>query len=231
MSILPPSRFFPPAEHAGPDGLLGVGGKLSPDWLLDAYQHGIFPWPMGSQDDPIPWFSPDPRAIFPLDGVHVPRRLLRTIRGGRFTATTDRDFTAVIHGCAQRRRRGAGTWITPKMIRAYQRLHKLGIAHSVEVWRDGRLAGGVYGVALGGMFAGESMFHAERDASKVALVYLVEHLRRRGYVLFDIQQWTAHTARFGAIEISRRVYLRQLANALPLPVTFGDPSPLPSLDL
>lgn len=230
MSILPPSRYFPPAERAGPEGLLGIGGSLSPEWLLDAYQHGIFPWPMGSQDDPVPWFSPDPRAVLPLDGVHVPRRLLRTIRGGRFTATTDRDFTGVIRGCAQRPSADAGTWITPQMMRAYQRLNKLGFAHSVEVWREGRLAGGVYGVALGGMFAGESMFHTERDASKVALVYLAEHLRRRGYALFDIQQWTAHTAQFGAVEISRRAYLRQLAAALRMPVTFGAPSSLPAIE-
>ncbi|MDZ7619420.1 MAG: leucyl/phenylalanyl-tRNA--protein transferase, partial [Patescibacteria group bacterium] len=145
------------------------------------------------------------------------------------TVTTDRDFAGVIHGCAHCPRADGGTWITRPMVRAYERLHKLGVAHSVEAWRDGRLAGGVYGVALGGMFAGESMFHAERDASKVALVHLAEHLRRRGYVLFDIQQWTAHTAQFGSAEIRRRDYLRQLARALSLPVTFGGPSSLPPL--
>lgn len=177
---------------------------------------------MGSRDDPIPWCSPDPRAILPLEAFHVPRRLRRTLRSGRFTATSDRDFSGVIRGCARRHGSGAGTWITPRMIRAYQRLHELGFAHSVEAWCGDRLAGGVYGVALGGLFAGESMFHIERDASKVALAGLLDHLVRRGYVLFDIQQWTAHTGRFGAIEIDRRDYLHRLAEALRLPVGFGE---------
>jgi leucyl/phenylalanyl-tRNA---protein transferase len=227
MPILSSSRFFPPAEQANSWGLVGFGGDLSTEWLIDAYRHGIFPWPMDACDDPMPWFSPDPRAVLPLDDIHIPQRLARTMRSGRFSASTDRDFAAVIRGCAGPRNSESGTWITPRMIRAYQRLHEVGVAHSVEVWREGRLAGGVYGVAQGGLFAGESMFHAERDASKVALIYLVEHLRRRGYILFDIQQWTAHTARFGAVEISRRRYLRQLAAALRLPVTFGAPSSLP----
>ncbi len=227
MPILPPSRFFPPAEHADPLGLVGFGGDLSTEWLIDAYRHGIFPWPMDERDDPVPWFSPDPRAVLPLDRVHVPQRLARTMRSGRFTATIDRDFAGVIHGCAGARHGKPGTWITQRMMYAYQQLHEAGVAHSVEVWREGHLAGGVYGVALGGLFAGESMFHAERDASKTALIYLVEHLRRRGYVLFDIQQWTPHMAQFGAMEITRRHYLRQLAAALRLPVTFGTPSSLP----
>jgi len=205
-----------------------LGGDLSPEWLVDAYCHGIFPWPMDCCDGPVPWWSPDPRAILPLDGFHVSRRLRRTIRSGRFTATANRDFAGVIHGCAEIRGPSRGTWITPRMILAYQQLHELGLAHSVEVWREGRLAGGVYGVALGGLFAGESMFHAERDASKVALVHLIEHLRRRSYVLLDIQQWTRHTARFGAVEISRRDYLLRLADALRQPVTFGEPSILPT---
>lgn len=221
MAILPPSRFFPPAEQAGPEGLVGLGGSLSPDWLVEAYSHGIFPWPMGNRDDPLPWCSPDPRAILPLDAFHVPRRLSRTVRGGRFAVTSDRDFAGVIRGCARQHRFDAGTWITPRMIRAYERLHSLGFAHSVEAWCGDRLAGGIYGVALGGLFAGESMFHTERDASKVALVHLAAHLQRRGYVLFDIQQWTAHTGRFGAVEISRRDYLHRLAEALRRPVSFG----------
>ncbi len=222
MPILPPSRFFPPAEQAGPEGLVGFGGDLSPAWLIDAYRHGIFPWPTGRRDDRVPWCSPDPRAILPLDAFHVPRRLARTVRSGRFTVTFDRDFRGVICGCARTRCGQGGTWITPRMIRAYRRLHELNIAHSVEAWRDGRLVGGVYGVAIGGLFAGESMFHTERDASKVALVCLVEHLRRRGYVLFDIQQWTSHTGRFGAVEISRRDYLHLLEKALWRPVLWLD---------
>ena len=222
MPILPPSRFFPPAEEAGPEGLVGLSSDLSPERLLDAYRHGIFPWPMGNVDDLVPWWSPDPRAIIPLDAFHVPRRLWRTVHSGRFTATADRCFPEVIRRCAQVRRPQEGTWLTPGMRRAYGRLHELGFAHSVEVWCEGQLAGGVYGVALGGMFAGESMFHAERDASKVALVHLVCHLCRRGYTLFDIQQWTPHTGQFGAVEMDRRRFLRRLATALEQPVSFGE---------
>jgi leucyl/phenylalanyl-tRNA--protein transferase len=222
MNRLPPARFFPPAESATEDGLVGVGGELSPEWLLDAYGHGIFPWPVGEVDDPMFWWSLDPRAIIELDRLHVSRRLARTLRAGRFEVTCDRDFAGVIRGCASGPGREGGTWITPRMIRAYRRMFALGHAHSVEVWHEGRLAGGVYGLAMGGLFAGESMFHQVRDASKVALVRLVEHLGRRGYRLLDIQQLTPHTARLGAIEIPRHEYLARLADALALPVTFGD---------
>ncbi len=231
MPILPPSRFFPPAEDAGPEGLVGFGGDLSPERLLDAYRHGIFPWPVGNVNTLIPWWSPDPRAIIPLDAFHVPRRLWRTVHNGRYTATADHCFPEVIRRCAQVRRPQEGTWLTPAMRHAYGRLHALGFAHSVEVWREGQLVGGVYGVALGGMFAGESMFHTERDASKVALVHLVGHLCRRGYTLFDIQQWTPHTGQFGAVEMDRRRFLHRLATALELPVSFGEATVLegPSL--
>jgi leucyl/phenylalanyl-tRNA--protein transferase len=222
MPLLPPSRFFPPAEEVDPEGLVGFGGKLTPEWLLDAYQHGVFPWPIGDPDVPIPWWSPDPRAIIELDRFHVSRRLARTIRGGRFEVTYDRDFAGVIRGCATAADRAGGTWLTPQMIRAYTRLFRLGHAHSVEVWRDGRLAGGTYGVAIAGLFAAESKFYRVRDASKVALVHLVQRLRTRGYALLDIQQLTPHTAQFGAIEIPRREYLARLAQALAQPVTFAD---------
>jgi leucyl/phenylalanyl-tRNA--protein transferase len=227
MSILPPSRFFPPAEEVDAEGILGFGGRLLPDWLLDAYQHGIFPWPTGDPGMPIPWCSPDPRAVIDFQRFHVPRRLVRTCRGGRFTVTRDRDFRGVIQGCATCGGRLGRTWLIPSMIRAYQRLFELGHAHSVEVWHEGRLAGGIYGVALGGLFAAESMFHRIRDASKVALVHLVEHLRERGYTLLDIQQLTPHTAQFGAIEIPRRDYLRQLGAALEQPVSFAAARPQP----
>jgi len=221
MPLLPPSRFFPPAEELDSEGLVGFGGQLTPEWLLDAYQHGIFPWPTGDPDVPIPWWSPDPRAIIELDRFHVPRRLVRTIGSGRFEVTYDRDFAGVIRGCATMADRVGGTWLTPQMIRAYIRLFKLGHAHSVEVWQDGRLAGGTYGVAIAGLFAAESKFYRVRDASKVALVHLVERLRARCYWLLDIQQLTPHTAQFGAIEIPRREYLARLAKALAQPVTFG----------
>ena len=221
MPLLPPSRFFPPAEEVDPEGLVGFGGRLTPEWLLDAYQHGIFPWPTGDPDVPIPWWSPDPRAIIELDRFHVPRRLARTIRSGRFELSCDRDFAGVIRGCATAADRAGGTWLTAQMIRAYIRLFRLGHAHSVEVWQDGRLAGGTYGVAIAGLFAAESKFYRVRDASKVALVHLVQRLRARGYALLDIQQLTPHAARFGAIEIPRRQYLARLAKALAQPVTFG----------
>lgn len=222
MNILPPSRFFPPAEQVDAEGLVGFGGELTPEWLLDAYRHGIFPWPIGQLDSPVAWWSPDPRAIIDLDRFHVPRRLRRTCRSGRFDVTRDRDFDGVIGGCATGPGRAGGTWITDEMIEAYTRMHRLGHAHSVEVWHEGRLAGGVYGLAIAGLFAAESKFYRVRDASKVALVHLVEHLRGRGYKLLDVQQFTPHTGQFGAIEIPRRRYLNRLAVALDKPATFDD---------
>ena len=162
-----PSRF-PPPDLAEPVGLVMIGGTLSPEWLLDAYRHGIFPWPIIRGCREVQWWSPDPRAIFELDGFHVSRRLERTCRSGRFEVTSDRDFASVVAGCATAGGRARATWLTREMIAAYRRLFALGHAHSVEVWREGRLVGGTYGVAIGGLFAGESMFHFERDASKVA---------------------------------------------------------------
>lgn len=203
-------------ELADETGLVAVGGDLEPARLLDAYRRGIFPW--YAEGDPILWWSPDPRAIFDLDSFHVPRRLARTIRSGKFLATVNRDFAGVIRGCAECRLEG--TWLTAEMIEAYERLHQLGFAHSLEVWHKGVLAGGLYGVALGGFFAGESMFHRVRDASKVALTCLVDHLRRRGFTLFDTQMCTDHTARLGAAEIPRADYLERLKEALRVHVKF-----------
>jgi leucyl/phenylalanyl-tRNA--protein transferase len=217
-----PPLFFPPPESADEDGLVEMGGELSPERLLDAYRNGIFPWPAWGPGHDIPWVSPDPRAIIELDELHVSRRLARTIRSGKFQVTCDRDFAAVIAGCALPRRDEGGTWITDEMKLAYFRMHQLGHTHSVEVWHEGDLAGGLYGMAIGGFFAGESMFFRIRDASKVALVALVQHLSHRGYTLFDIQQLTEHTWRMGAREIRRAAYLRRLAAAIDLPVTFGD---------
>lgn len=205
-----PSRLFLDPERADAEGLVGVGGDLSAKRLLEAYRKGIFPW--FDEDSPILWWSPDPRAIFELGGLHISRRLARTVRSGRFTATIDRAFAGVMHGCAHRP--GEGVWITPEMIAAYTRLHELGHAHSVEVWHEGRLAGGVYGVTIGGLFAGESMFTRIRDASKVALVHLMGRLRQRGFQLFDVQFLNEHTARLGAIEIPRREYLARLRRAV-----------------
>lgn len=219
MTQLPESKIFPPVELADPDGLIAVGGKLTTKWLIDAYQHGIFPWPVN--DDILAWWTPDPRAIVELDQLHISRRLSKTIGSGRFEVTCDRDFAGVIHGCATAQDRLYGTWLTSAMQKAYIRLHQLGMAHSVEVWFEGELAGGTYGLGLGAMFAAESKFYRQRDASKVAIAYLVNHLRTRGYQLLDIQQLTPHMARMGATEISRDEFLRRLNIAIGSDVTFG----------
>ena len=220
MSLLPPSEHFPPAEDADPEGLVGFGGELSPQWLLDAYRHGIFPWPITDFDAPLAWWSPDPRAVIEFDRFHVSRRLRRTCRSAKFEVTRDADFAGVIRGCAMAPGRVNETWLTQELIDAYVELHKLGHAHSVEVWYQHELAGGVYGVSIGGLFAAESKFYRVRDASKVALVSLVGHLKARGYTLLDIQQLTPHTARLGATVIPRAEYLERLAEAIKLPVCF-----------
>lgn len=206
-----PSRF--PDPHDAPaDGPLAVGGDLEPATLLDAYAHGIFPWPLDRRL--LTWWSPDPRGVIPLDGLHTSRTLRRTLRRGRFTTTADRAFAAVVAGCADR----AATWITPALADAYATLHELGHAHSLEVWdARGDLVGGVYGVVLGGAFAGESMFHTAPDASKVALVALVERLRARGFALFDVQLLTPHLASLGAIALPREEFLELLSEALASP--------------
>ena len=184
------------------------------DLLVSAYTSGWFPMAVGEAG--IRWFSPDPRGIIPLDTFHISRRLARVVRGGGFTVQVDTDFAAVIRACAEadRDEEEAGTWIDPEIIESYTALHEAGYAHSVEAWRDGRLAGGLYGVAIGGAFFGESMFHHVTDASKVALVALVERLRERGYLLLDTQWTTDHLEQFGAIEIPRREYFKRLTEAL-----------------
>jgi leucyl/phenylalanyl-tRNA--protein transferase len=190
---------------------------LDPALVVRAYREGLFPMAVESGD--IGWFSPERRGILPLDDFHVPARLARTLRRQPFEITVDRDFEAVIRACAERPREG--TWISTAIIDCYMALHRLGIAHSVEAWRDGRLAGGLYGVSLGGAFFGESMFHRETDASKAALVALVDRLRRRSFTLLDTQWVTEHLVQFGAIEIPRTVYLRQLKSALQKDCTFA----------
>jgi leucyl/phenylalanyl-tRNA--protein transferase len=212
-------RFFPPVDRVPAHGLVGIGGKLTTEWLLDAYSHAIFPWP--SDDESLAWFSPDPRAIMPLDQFHVPRRLMQTFRSGRFDVSFNADFSGVMHGCGTAQTRRHGTWITPNMKAAFAQLHREGFAHSVEVWQAAKLVGGVYGVALGGLFAAESMFYRVADASKIALVHLVKRLCERGYALLDIQMLTPHTARFGGIEIPRREYLERLEQALEIAGRFA----------
>jgi leucyl/phenylalanyl-tRNA--protein transferase len=185
-----------------------MSDQLSPRMLMTAYAHGYFPMDV---DGEVRWFSPDPRAVLPLDGFHMPRTLRTVMRSGRFEIRADTRFDEVVAGCAGRRE---GTWISREIRHAYTRLHRLGLAHSVEAWREGELAGGLYGVALGGAFFGESMYHRRRDASKVALAALVERLRARGYRLLDVQFTSPHLERFGVVEIPRDEYMRRLAAAL-----------------
>ncbi len=211
---------FPDPRWAPADGLLAVGGDYSPERLLVAYAQGIFPWP--SAELPYAWFSPNPRAVLVPSQLHVPRRLLRTLRQARFRVTFDTAFPAVIRGCAASPRQGqAGTWITPPLIAGFVELHRLGFAHSVETWQSDRLVGGLYGTSLGAMFAAESMFYCAPDASKVALVTLVAQLARWGFLLFDCQVLTPHAARFGAQEWPRGRFLRELARALERPTRRG----------
>jgi leucyl/phenylalanyl-tRNA---protein transferase len=194
---------------------------LPVDLLVSAYASGWFPMAVGGGD--IRWFSPDPRGIIPLDTFHVSSRLARVVRRGSFRIEVNRDFPAVIRACAEAERddEDAGTWIDQAIFDSYCAMHQAGYAHSVEAWRDGKLAGGLYGVALGGAFFGESMFHHVTDASKVALVALVERLRERGFTLLDTQWTTEHLEQFGAIDIPRAEYLRRLGEALRIDRSFA----------
>ncbi len=203
------------AEREDYDGLLAVGGDLSIERLLLAYRSGIFPWSV----KPITWWSPDPRGIIELDRVHVSRSLKRVLKQGPFEVTVDRAFREVIAACATTPRDG-GCWISGQFIDAFTRLHEAGHAHSVECWADGKLAGGIYGVSAGGLFAGESMFHHVSNASKVALWHLAVRLRESGFKLFDVQMVTPTTQQFGAAEISRREYLARLAEAVSASCSF-----------
>ncbi len=181
---------------------------LTPAFLIRAYEQGFFP--MGNEDGSIDWYWPDPRTIIELDRFHIPRRLARVVRQGRFEMAVDRNFAGVMRGCADREE----TWITAPIVDAYTALHRMGKAHSIEAYRNGRLVGGLYGVSLGGAFMGESMFSRVTDASKVCLVALVERMKARGYGLLDVQFLTSHLHRFGAVEISRDDYLKRLRAAL-----------------
>jgi leucyl/phenylalanyl-tRNA--protein transferase len=204
---------FPPVEEAltDPNGLLCAGGDLSPKRLLDAYRQGIFPW--YSAGEPILWWSPNPRMVlFPAE-FRVSRSLRRILRSARCEVSLDSDFASVVRACAETPRAGqAGTWITREMQRAYGRLFELGIAHSVETWRDGRLIGGLYGLAIGGIFYGESMFSRASDASKIAAAHLARFLEEEGFGMIDCQMSTPHLASLGAREIPRARFLSSLRN-------------------
>ncbi len=228
----PDPRLFPDPRGADEDGLVAWGGDLRPERLLAAYSLGIFPWP--HEGMPLLWFSPEPRMVLPLRpigvggdgdgeaGPRISRRLARTLRQGHFEVRLDEDFDAVIAACASTPRpHEAGTWITEEMQTAYGRLHRLGFAHCAGAWRDGRLVGGIYGVSIGGTFCGESMFHRERDASKVALVTLAQHLASAGLDLFDAQLPTEHLASLGFREWSRDRYLDVLATSVARPTLRG----------
>lgn len=208
---------FPPVELASPEGLLAVGGDLRAERLIEAYRHGIFPWYNPGQ--PILWWSPDPRTVLFPEKLHVARSLGKTLRRKKFTVTLDTAFREVMQACAAPRDNstGHGTWITPEMIEAYCLLHERGLAHSVESWLDGKLAGGLYGVALGGAFFGESMFAHATDASKVAFVQLVRQLQCWGFGLIDCQLPSAHLTSLGAEPIRRRDFLERLEQTLARP--------------
>jgi leucyl/phenylalanyl-tRNA--protein transferase len=215
---VPPSRWrFPDPGEADEAGVVGLGADLEPSTLLDAYRRGLFPMPL-HRDGPMAWWSPDPRGILPLDGLRVSRSLRRSC--GRYEVRIDTAFDEVVDGCSHPARPGG--WITADIRRAYARLHELGWAHSVEAWDQDGLAGGLYGVAIGGLFAGESMFHRRPDASKVALVRLVEHLGAGGAGrVLDVQWPTDHLVSLGVIAVPRARYVELLADAIDLPLPPG----------
>jgi leucyl/phenylalanyl-tRNA--protein transferase len=216
IAILDQRLEFPDARSANAEGLVAIGGDLSIPRLLLAYRSGIFPWTV----DPLTWWSPDPRAILGLNEFHYPKSLGKEIRRGTFEITVDQEFRHVMEGCAAPAPGRRSTWISGEFIDAFTQLHERGHAHSLECRRGGQLVGGIYGVAIGGFFAGESMFHRTSNASKVALLHLIQHLRERGFTLFDIQMLTPITIQFGGVNISRDEYLNQLARAVELRCAF-----------
>lgn len=222
---MPPE--FPPDERAinEPNGLLAIGGDLTPERLLAAYKRGIFPWYEAGQ--PILWWTPNPRCVLFPRAVHISRSLRRTLRRGDSRVTWNRAFDRVIRACAEPREPGGGTWITAEMVQAYERLHRLGHAHSLEVWRDGRLVGGLYGIALGAAFFGESMFSRESNASKIALIALCGKLARLDTALIDCQVASSHLFSLGAQNLPRAAFRRKLDTAVAAPNPFSsEPSDL-----
>ena len=205
-----PFRRFPDPRSANPDGIVASGGDLAPETVLLAYRQGIFPWPV--EGLPLLWFSPEERGVLEFAALHVPRRLARTRRRTHLRLSLDAAFPAVIRACAESPRPGLpGTWITPPMVAAYERLHWMQIAHSAEAWDGDRLVGGIYGVDVDGAFSAESMFYRERDASKLALLHLIDHLGSRGLDWLDVQVLTPHLEGLGARAISRDAFLERLA--------------------
>jgi leucyl/phenylalanyl-tRNA--protein transferase len=224
---LPQQLVFPDPLLADPEGLLAVGGDLSPPRLLLAYTMGIFPW--FNEGDPILWWCPDPRSILDPDGLKVSRSLARVLRRDEFTITFDRVFDQVVENCGElRRRSGEGTWITAEMASAYGRLHELGYAHSVEAWKDGSLAGGLYGVAIGRCFFGESMFFRAANASKAAFAILVSRLAALDYALIDCQLHSGHLESLGAVLIPRHEFLKKLLAAGVQPTPCPEPGVFPA---
>jgi leucyl/phenylalanyl-tRNA--protein transferase len=210
IPFLGPADPFPPVEQAldQPDGLLAAGGTLSTRRLVDAYRRGIFPW--FNDGDPILWWSPDPRTVLRPSRIHVSHSLRKRLRKEEFVVTFDRVFTRVLHGCAAPRPGDTGTWLSQAMQRAYTALHTAGFAHSIEVWMDGELAGGIYGVAIGRMFFGESMFSRRTDASKIAMARLAAQLERWEFPLIDCQLETEHLRSLGAEHMSRRSFVAEV---------------------
>ena len=217
ITLLQDNTPFPPVELAlrSPNGLLAAGGDLMPARLLDAYRHGIFPW--FSAGDPILWWSPDPRMVLFPDELKVSHSLHKTLRRGKHEVRTDSAFEQVMRACALPREGQDGTWIQEEIIEAYVRLHNMGLAHSVETWMDGELVGGLYGVSLGRMFYGESMFSRKTDASKIAFAHLVTQLKRWNFGMIDCQMNTPHLATLGAREIPRREFLIRLQELIHYP--------------
>jgi leucyl/phenylalanyl-tRNA--protein transferase len=218
---LRPAEPFPPVETAlaEPNGLLAAGDELSAERVLEAYQQGIFPW--FNADQPVLWWSPDPRMVLLPAELRVARSLAKVLRNRVYEVRADSAFRTVMQACAEPRNHQNGTWISPAMIEAYHALHRRGIAHSIETWIDGELAGGLYGVAIGRMFYGESMFTRVTDASKIALVHLVRQLERWGFGMIDCQMHTAHLGRMGGREIPRAAFVRKLGELVNYPPISG----------
>ncbi|EYF02259.1 leucyl/phenylalanyl-tRNA--protein transferase [Chondromyces apiculatus] len=234
IPVLTPAIAFPSPERATPEGIVAVGGDASPERLLAAYNSGIFPWP--HEGLPLLWFCPDPRFVLVPTEAHLPRSLRKRARRGPYEVRTDTAFAEVMRGCSEVPRPGQdGTWITEELMAGYVRLHALGYAHSIECWQEDRLVGGLYGVSLGGLFFGESMFARAPDASKVAFATLLGNLVHWGFDLVDCQAYTTHLERFGAVEWPRRRFLRTLRACLERPTRMGpwrfELSPAEAVDL
>jgi leucyl/phenylalanyl-tRNA---protein transferase len=218
---LPKEHIFPPVSHAEPDGMLAVGGDLSPGRLLAAYSQGIFPW-YTEGESPILWWSPDPRMVLFPDELYVSKSMQQLLKRKAFEVTYDREFKKVLAACSQTERPGQdGTWLGKDMQKAYFKLHELGVAHSVEVWEDGKLVGGLYGLALGRIFCGESMFSHASNASKFGFITLVRMLQANGFELIDCQVYTAHLESLGAREIGRNEFLKRLTAGIVKPGILG----------